>query len=238
MELKNEVQDLQLNLSSKQYGGHDVFKGLFLPGSGPGQRGVILMHGRNAHPDGVVVGLMRKSLRQLGYATLSIQNPIPKDGDEFPNYVSDIKGENYLFPEAFARIDASLAELKTRGIKETVLLGFSMGARLLAAYLAQGRASALPIKGLAVLSGGINGVGPLNIATSLERVQLPALDICGQGDADVASTAEARKTGYESGKGTKYFQVILQGAVPHNFAGHEKELVEKVHSWITSVAPA
>jgi len=238
MQLKNEVQDTQVTLSSKQYGGHDAFNALFLPGSGSRKRGVILMHGRNAQPDGVVVGIMRKSLQTLGYSTLSIQNPIPKNEDEFPNYVSDIKGENYLFPEAYARVDASLADLKSRGIKEATLLGFSMGARLLAAYLAQSRASVMPINGLVVLSGGINGVGPLNIATSLQRVQQSVLDVCGQGDADVASSAEARKAGYESGTGAKYSQVILPGAVPHNFAGHEKALVETVHSWISSVAPA
>lgn len=238
MESKSEGQDLHITLSSKQHGGQDAFKGLLLPGTGPEQRGVVLMHGRNAHPDGAVVGLLRKSLQRLGYTTLSIENPIPKAGDEFPNYVSDIKEENYVFSEASARIQASLAALKERGVKEIVLLGFSMGGRLLAAYLAQSPASALPIKGLATLSGGTNGIGPLNIATSLPRIQQPVLDVCGQGDADVASTSEARKAAYESGKGTAYSQVILQGAVPHNFAGHEEKLVERVHAWITSIAPA
>lgn len=238
MELDTNAADLQLNLSSKEHGGQDLFKGLLLQGNGPQRRGVILMHGRNAHPDGVIVSLMRKRLQAIGYTTLSIANPIPKAGDEFPNYVSDIKGENYVFREASARIDASVAKLTKRGVKEILLVGFSMGARLLAAHLAQRRASTHPIKGIVILSGGTNGAGPLNVASSLQQIQLPVLDVCGQGDADVASTAEARKSAYESGKETKYSQVVLPGAVPHNFAGHEEVLVKTVHSWITSVAPA
>lgn len=238
MELKAEAQDQQLTLSSKEYGGQDTFKGVLLSGDGTGQRGVVLMHGRNAHPDGAVVGLLRKSLQRLGYTTLSIENPIPRAGDEFPNYVTDVVSGNYVFAEAASRVRAAVAALKERGIREVVLLGFSMGARLQAAYLAQNGPSALPIRGLIALSGGTNGTGPLNIANSLQHIQEPVLDVSGQADADVASTAEARKAAYTAGKGKSYSQVVLNGAVPHNFAGSEKELTEEVHDWISAVAPA
>lgn len=238
MTLQNEIQDEQITLSSKSQGGQDSFKGLLRAGSGNAKRGVILMHGRNAHPDAVVVGLLRKSLQSLGYTTFSIENPIPKAGDEFPNYVADIKEGNYVFPEAASRVRSALNYLKDRSVKDIVLLGFSMGARLQASYLALNEATALPISGLIALSGGTNGVGPLNIATSFQRIRGPVLDICGQGDTDVASTSEARKMAYLSGGDKNFSQEILQGAVPHNFAGHEAALKEKVHAWITSVAPA
>ncbi|MBX9810727.1 MAG: alpha/beta hydrolase family protein [Burkholderiales bacterium] len=238
MNLQSEAMDLNLILDSKGHGGNDMFKGILRVGAGAKRRGVVLLHGRNAHPDGAVVGHMRKSLHGLGYATLSIENPVPKESDEFPDYVADIQGENYVFPEAYARIRASISELKKRGLGEIVLLGFSMGARMQAAYLARNEASALPVLGLVALSGGVNGVPPLNIASSLGKVAVPVLDVCGGGDADVASTAEMRKTAYESGNGKSYTQVVIKGSAPHNFSGREDELQECVHKWMVAIAPA
>jgi predicted esterase len=238
MNLMSEAQDQKLTLSSAKQGGKGEFSALLLAGAGPKRSGVILMHGRNAHPDGAVVSLLRKSLNQLGYTTLSIANPIPEAGDEFPNYVADLGKDNYVFSEAASRIEAALTALKERGIEHVVLLGFSMGARLQAAYLAQNGGSKPQIKGLVALSGGTNGTGPLNIASSMLNIQQPVLDVCGQGDADVASTSEMRQAAYKAGKGESYSQSILPGNAPHNFAGSEKELVETVHSWVSRVAPA
>ena len=237
MEVKSVAQE-KIKLSSEKYGGAGSFNGLLLEGNGVANRGVVLMHGRNGNPDAVVVGLLRKSLNGLGYTTLSIENPVPAAGDEFPHYVADLKDRNYVFSETTSRVNAALAELKDRGVKEAVLLGFSMGSRLTAAYLAQKPSSPIPVRGLIALSGGTNGAGPLNIAASLPNVQQPVLDVCGQGDPDVASTAGARKSAYESGKGIQIWQVTLEGAVPHNFAGKEKELTGTVHAWITGIAPA
>lgn len=238
MQTQVGANTVELRLDSRKFGGHDEFDGLWLEGRGAKRVGIVLMHGRNAHPDGAVVGRLRRSLNESGYSTLSIQNPVPRKGDEFPNYVEDIKGEQYVFPEAYARIRTAIDELRRRGVREVVLLGFSMGARMHSAFLANGEAAELPVRGLIALSSGVNGVPPLNAASSLDKVAVPVLDVYGDGDADVAGSLEQRRAAYESGKGKSFSHFAVRGGAPHNFAGFEGEMERHVHEWMGSVAPA
>ena len=223
---------MEIKLSSKGVGGHDEFAGLLLDGGADQTIGVVLMHGRGMNQDGAVVGPLRRSLHQLGYATLSIANPKPKTGDDFPNYVEDVKGENYVFPEACARIRAAIAELKRRGKQSVIFVGFSMGARMETAFLSQGQAADLPVLGLIAISNGVNGIGPLDSSNSLGKVAVPVVDICGDGDADVAGSADKRKAAYEKGPGKSYKKILVTGGAPHNFAGFEKQLFDHVHGLI------
>lgn len=225
----------ELKLDSQKFGGKDEFSGLLLDGGNTQKISVILMHGRNMNADGAVVGLLRRSLNKLGYATLSLSNPKPKQGDEFPNYVDDVKGENYVFPEASARIRTAINVLKLRGKESVVLVGFSMGARMETAYLALGERAELPIHGLIAISNGVNGVGPLNASSSLDKVTLPVVDICGDADADVAGSAGARQAAYEKGRGKSFTPFVVKGGAPHNYAGFEKQLQEYVHNSIENL---
>lgn len=228
----------ELKLNSKAAGGHDEFKGIWLEGGGSRRVGIVLLHGRNGHPDGAVVGGLRRSLNALGYSTLSIQNPIPRKGDEFPFYVEDIKGEQYVFPEAYARIKTAIGALHERGVKEVVLLGFSMGARMHSAFLAQGEATQVPVRALIAISNGVNGIPPLNAASSLGKVSVPVMDIFGDADKDVAGSIDQRKSAYEAGRGESFTEFAITGGAPHNFAGFEIQLEQVVHRWIKSIAPA
>src|SRR3546814_13147553 len=104
MQQSRPSSDTALSLDSKADGGVGPFAALLLEGSGRPATGVVLLHGRNGNPDSAVVGPLRRSLNAAGYTTLSLQNPIPEAGDEFPNYVADLNGANRVFPEAFARV--------------------------------------------------------------------------------------------------------------------------------------
>ena len=61
---------VEVKLSSKDAGGNDEFAGLLLDGGAAQKIGVVMMHGRGMNQDGAVVGPLRRSLNQLGYATL------------------------------------------------------------------------------------------------------------------------------------------------------------------------
>jgi dienelactone hydrolase len=232
------ARDEELTLDSKAHGGKDSFKGLLLPGLGRPATGVVLLHGRGGNPDGAAVGFLRKSLNRAGYWTLSLANPIPKAGDEFANYVADLSGDNYVFPEACARVRAGLAALKARGVQSAVLAGFSMGGRMQVAFLAEsgGRAS-LPVKGLIALSIGVNGAGPLNTVNTLGLVPVPVIDVCGEADTDFAGSQKKRRDAYGAGAGKAFTAYIAKGNIPHNLAGAEAEVEREVLAWLAKVAP-
>ncbi len=227
----NEAMVGAIRVDSKDDGGRGPFGALLLAGD-PHLPGIVLFHGRNSNPDGPVVGQLRRSLAAAGYTTLSLENPLPPTGDEFADYLTDVGGPNYVFPEAGARAAAALRELQRLNVRSVVLLGFSMGSRLLSAFLASDKNERLPILGFVGLGLGVNGAGPLNATTTLRNVRVPVLDICGDADADVANSAPHRKASYEAGPGKSYRQVVLTGGIPHNFAGAGAELERTVLDWL------
>jgi dienelactone hydrolase len=224
-------------LDSKADGAKGAFNALLNPGN-PALPAIVLFHGRNSNPDGPVVGRLRRSLQTDGYTTLSLENPLPKSGDEFADYVSDLGSENYVFPEAGARAKTAIRELKRRHVKSVVLLGFSMGARLFSAFLSRVEKTALPIRGFIALSLGVNGPGPLNATTTLDKIAVPMIDVSGEADVDVANSALARRAAYDSGVGKSFRQVLIKGKVPHNFLGAETELERTVLEWLRSLPAA
>ncbi len=223
-----------IHVDSKDHGGRGPFGALLLSGD-PNLPGIVLFHGRNSNPDGPIVGQLRRSLAAAGYTTLSLENPLPPTGDEFADYLTDVGGANYVFPEAGARVVAAHRELQRLNIRSIVLLGFSMGSRLLSAFLASDDSEPLPIVGFIALGLGTNGAGPLNAITTIRNVRVPVLDICGDADADVAKSAPERKAWYEAGPGESYRSVLLAGGIPHNFAGANAELERTVLDWLRNL---
>jgi hypothetical protein len=230
------LNNYQANLSqvdSKPFGGAGLFPAAFLQGV-VDQPGIVLMHGRNSHADGAVVGFMRKRLNEHGYTTLSLANPLPPTGDEFADYVKDLAGGNFVFREAGARLKAAVQALKAKNLPGAYLLGFSMGSRLMASFLAGTDRDQNDIRGFAALSIGVNGPGPLNAVNTLRAVSVPMIEICGQADSDVAKSAGERRTAYESSGGPSYTQFVLPGNVPHNFAGSEELVLRHLLAWLAS----
>lgn len=229
--------DENVALDSKTQGGAGPFAGLLLAGSGKPATGVVLLHGRVGGPDGPVVGWLRKTLNAAGYTTISLENPTPTTGGEFADYVADVTGPNKLFPEAGARIKTGIAELKKRGCQSVVVGGFSMGSRMTSAFLASDGKGALPIKGFVAVGIGVNGKGPLDATTTLGKVKVPAIDVCGAGDGDVATTAPKRAEVYKAGGGPGYESHVLPGDIPHNLAGAEEAAKKAILAWLAQHAP-
>lgn len=122
-------------------------------------------------------------------------------------------------------IDQGIQFLKEKGVTRIYLLGHSMGARMVSAFVATHPNSGLA--GLIVVGCRNNGGSPLDCDENLQKVGLPVLDIWG-GSNGKDSEAGAQRAGLRS---VTYTQVAIDGA-NHKFEDHESELVAAVANWL------
>jgi len=116
-----------ITLFADELTGNGVPDNAYLDG-GKSDKAVILCHGRGQHPTWDVVDPLRKGIHEkLGYHTVSLQMPAP--GGNWRSYEEH-------FPDAYARIAATVKVLQGKGIKRIYLMGHSMGSRMATAYLA------------------------------------------------------------------------------------------------------
>ena len=108
-------------------------KGEYLDGKNS-KVAVILAHGQGLDPDGNVVGPLRRAINsELGFHTLSLNMP------NLPGSRSTELFEEYAttFPDAYARIQAAIDFFRNeKGVDRIYLMGYSMGGRMTAAFLA------------------------------------------------------------------------------------------------------
>lgn len=196
-------------------------KGEYLEGKGSGAKvAVLLAHGRGGSPDGNVVGSLRKSLNQeLGVQTLTPYLPEPRvDSPESPAFAA-------VFPEAERIIQSGIDFLrKEKGAARVYVVGYSLGGRVVCAYLAEhANAGVAGFIGVGLLGGG---PVPVNTNLTLEKVNVPVIDIYAENDRD-AKFAQYRKR-YLS---DRYVQVPIPGAT-HDYRGYEKPVADAVIDWL------
>lgn len=234
-----------ISLNSSDEGGDSSYSGELLETS-CAEVGVVMYHGRGSTPTGPVVEELRNSLNRAGYTTLSIENPLPLNGQtDFPSYENDVLTDNYVFPEAYARMRTAINYLQTRGVKQVVVAGFSLGSRLATAHVARGQVDELSVLGLIGVGMYGNSIDPLNVAETLDEVSVPVLDIYGDADTYAVDTAAARLAAYNSGTGQDYTQTALPciaGLNCHQLDGLKGDdsmpLEVNVNAWMQAVAPA
>jgi dienelactone hydrolase len=132
-----------------------------------------------------------------------------------------------LFPQAYKRIAAAIDYLKQeKGVEKVYLMGHSMGSRMATAYLADNpKSDVAGFIGVGIRNGG---GAPLDSDTNLRMVDIPVLDVYGDGgDGKDASHAETRSDMV----GENYRQVLIPGA-DHRFTRNEKEMIESVVAWL------
>jgi pimeloyl-ACP methyl ester carboxylesterase len=215
--------------------GREIFS-IYTP-AGPEKRrgGVILLHGRGAHPDWPdVINPLRLGLPEAGWATLSVQMPI-LDGE------ADTQRYLPLFPEAFDRINAAIVYLQNQGMLNITLVGHSLGAAMGAAYLASDRPDTKAIRAFVGIGMGQYPQDPTTAAhtpSSLRSITIPVLDIYGDLDLQgVIASAEARATAAKAAGNGDYRQRRAPGA-DHFFTGLDTILVSWVRGWLAKNAPA
>ena len=131
-----------------------------------------------------------------------------------------------LFPDAYSRIAATVKVLQQKGMKRIYLMGHSMGTRMATAYLANYKDHGISgFIGVGIRNGGDE---PLDSASNLAHVNIPVVDIYGDGgDGKDAIHAERRSELASD----RYKMVLIPGA-NHRFVDHEDKMVNAVVDWL------
>lgn len=173
---------------------------------------VILGHGIGVHPDWGLIGMLRQSLADKGYTTLSIQ---------FPVLAADAKAEAYAptFDDAAGRLAKATAFLKQKGYGRIAIVSHSLGGRMSYRYLSRHPDEAVKTW-IALSSPGAEDWG---------KLKLPVLDLYGQNDLpDVLKNAKGRAPGL---KQPGSVQQRLPDA-DHFFTGQDAALLEAVSTFL------
>ncbi len=199
-------------------GGRD-FLGIFTePQTKPSRAAVLLLHGAGVHPDHGVIGALRVSLADAGYATLSIQMPVLK---------ADARAEDYLpalLPESLWRIRAGGRWLEEHGHLKSILLCHSMGCRMANAYYEE--TPDAPFAAWVVL-------GITSPFGRLGNVKVPMLDVSGEMDfPGVLRDEWRRRLALNAIPGSE--QKVIPGA-DHYYTGRERELAAVVREFLARV---
>lgn len=227
---------------------------LFRTALGAGDRAVLLLHERGAHADYPgPINTLRHGLSRQGWATLSLQLPVPAPQAATADDVSYLDGSK-------ARVQAGLEWLRSKGAKRIVLIGHGLGAAVAADLLGN---AAPPLTGVV----GFVGVSMaayverdprLNIPQSLAKIRLPVFDIYGARDlpivrdtapkrfqaaimagflisgavpAAAVTTPSASPSPSPNERQLTYRQLAIPGA-DHAFTGQETPLLKHVAGWI------
>ena len=177
--------------------------------------GVVVVHGLGINPDWGMIGTLRQSLPDHGYATLSIQMPV---------LASDATPGAYAatFPDAVERIGLAVAYLKSKGYRRIAIVSHSMGSRMAFAYMKRN-------------SGDVDAWAALGMAASTDGhepaliyigIDAPVLDLYGSRDLpQVLEGAALRRASLAGNQASR--QVVIAGS-NHFYAGHEDEMVKAV----------
>jgi pimeloyl-ACP methyl ester carboxylesterase len=182
---------------------------------------VVLVHGRNVHPDHDLVGALRVALADLGYATLSIQMPVlGAEAQRVEEYYPA------LFPEAIERIGTAAAWLQERGERRIAIVSHSMGSWMTNEYFDAHPRSPYLAWACLGLTGGYTW--------ATYGSPRPILDVYGEADLPpVVDAAWRRRLTVAFGKeGSR--QVRVEGA-DHFFTGKHQALAREIAAWLGSV---
>lgn len=191
--------------------GKQKFLGLYTEAANA-KGAVILGHGIGVHPDWGLISMLRQSLAEKGYTTLSIQ---------FPVMAADAKADAYAptFDDASARLAKATAFLKQKGYAKIAIVSHSLGCRMSYRYLS-GKPDAAIRTWVAISSPGAEDWG---------RLKLPVLDLYGQNDLPgVLQNVSVRAPGLKQPGSTQQRLPVAD----HFFEGQDGPLLEAVSGYL------
>ncbi|MEQ1683255.1 MAG: DUF3530 family protein [Burkholderiaceae bacterium] len=199
----------------EQKNGHR-FMGLYTPAAKP-LGAVIIAHGRGWAPDFELYGVLRTTLADAGYSTLSIQMPVlpgtAKIGDYLP-----------MFPDSTERFALAVQWLRAKGFKKVAIVSHSLGATMANQYLIT---TPDPAVDAWVFVSIINGL------EDMFRIKVPVLDVYGTLDWQVTRYGgEERRSQILKVPGSE--QVVIQGA-EHFFERQTDELTRVIAGFLGRV---
>ena len=189
------------------------FLGLYVENK-TAKKAILLVHGIGVHPDHSVIGILRTTLADMGYATLSIQMPVQR---------SDAAPYEYppLFPEAAARIQAGADWLAARGFPRPVLLSHSLGSRMASVYFERTPGAPFAAWVCMGLSGDFGRMG---------NVKVPVLDLYGENDLPGVLRADwRRRLMLNAVPGST--QIMIKGA-DHFYVDRETQLAGTIGEFL------
>lgn len=192
-------------------------------------RAVIILHGRGLHPDWeTVIKPLRTELPAQGWETLALQMPVLGKEAKYYDYVP-------IFPEAHPRLEAAVAWLRNRGIKQIVLIAHSCGAHMAMSWIGHGGSGIDAYVGIGM--GATDYQQPMREPFPLEGMRIPILDLYGSRDYPaVIAMAPQRLASLRAGGNNQSLQLMLADA-DHYHNGKSEQLVETVAGWLNSLQP-
>ena len=194
--------------------------------------GAIILHGSGVHPNwDQVVRPLRSQLPDYGWSTLSLQLPVLNNEAEYKEYIP-------LFKDVAPRINAGVKFLKSKGIKNIVIVAHSLGSSMAGYYMANKPDPAIRAFVAVGVSGNMHKKDKVGYLTSLKTIKVPVLDIFGSNDlvpvlqSEKSKAQVARKSGNK-----KYTQVKVSGA-NHFFDNKDDVLIKRVRGWLAKNASA
>jgi len=212
-----------LNLESKK------FLGIYTPTSiKKSLGGVIVLHGIGIHPNWAdVVQPIRSDLPDLGWHTIAIQMPILKNEAKSEDYVPHFTG---IKP----RIEAAIAFLKSKGIKNIVIVAHSLGSTMGAYFMAANKDAS--VKAFVAVSVSATSNKEPWYLSSLPKIKSPVLEIYGSDDLPEVINTTADKASLAKSSGIKDYKQIKVDGADHFFKGKNDELVKQIAGWIQTYA--
>ena len=197
---------------------------------GKTETGVVLLHGHGGTADGNVVGpLMRMFNTEFGYYTLSLDLPQAAGVPAGPQLAAAYAPR---YPEVEGLIEQGIDYLAgEKKVKAIYLVGFSVGARMMTAYLAKHPSQVFA--GYVSVSTSCGGPAPMDSNDNLPRVKVPVLDIFGSGSPADLGCAAGRKKLAET---MERYTVVQVAGAPHNFRGYEAQLSASVADWVRALS--
>lgn len=190
----------------------------------------IILHGTGVHPNwDQVVRPLRSQLPDFGWSTLSLQMPVLNNEASYDDYIP-------LFKEVAPRINAAVRFLKSKGIKNIVIIGHSLGSAMAAYYMANKPDSAIRAFVAVGASGNMYAKNKVNYLKSLKTIKVPVLDIFGS--LDLTSVLESEKIKAQVARkagNKKYTQIKISGA-NHFFDSKNDILIKRIRGWLAKNA--
>jgi len=184
---------------------------------------VILIHGIGAHPAWPdIIEPLRVNLSEHGWSTLSLQMPILGNEANVQDYLP-------LMPEAPGRIQAGVDYLKSKGVKNIVIIAHSMGTTMANTYLANKPDPAVH----GYIAIGMSNPLPKQYdnEAALGKIKMPMLDLYGSQDLEgVLAFARARAASARK-VNKRYTQLMIEGA-NHFFTDMQDVLVKRIRGWL------
>lgn len=188
--------------------------------------GAIILHGSGVHPNwDQIIRPLRSQLPDHGWSTLSLQLPVLSNEAEYKDYIP-------LFKDVAPRIKAGVEFLKSKGIRNIVVVAHSLGSSMAAYYMANKPDPTIRAFVAVGVSGNMHKSDTVGYLTSLKTINVPVLDIFGGSDLPQVLESKKAKANTARKAGNKnYTQVEIAGA-NHFFDNKDEVLIKRVRGWL------